>query len=165
MAPVTRSQTDGEPPLYTIDLSLPPRARYRQICQDYSHGLQALTALYEEVLEFTPYPRVLKYLAEHLLRRVRSSEETEEIRGIAELTAVPVHLVVAYNTFLDLFSGCVSGGVQVSSDDGGRKGMLHFRGLDWDMEPLRRLIIRVEYVRDGQVVARYGTSSVPISFH
>jgi hypothetical protein len=168
MAPVTRSQrrsqADGEPPLYTIDLSLSPRARYRQICCDYSHEMQALTALYDEVLALTPFPRVLKYLARHLLRRVHSSEETEEIRGIAELTAVPVHLVVAYNTFLDLFSGCVSGGVRVSRDDGGKKGMLHFRGLDWDMEELRRLIVRVEYVRDGKVVARYGISSVSISF-
>jgi hypothetical protein len=34
-------------------------------------------------------------------------------------------------------------------------GIVHFRGLDWDMDPLRDLIIRVEYTRDWRVVARY----------
>jgi len=171
MAPVTRSQTtqslpgsdssstrdrshysaDGQPPLYTVDLSLPPSTRYRQICQDYVHELRALTKLYDEVLEPVPSPRLLKFLARLLLRRVHSSEETKEIRGIAKEVGIELHLVVAYNTFLDLFSGCISGGVRASGGKGHNTRMLHFRGLDWDMEVLRKLIIRVEYVRDGKV--------------
>jgi len=90
------------------------------------------------------------------LTRVHSSEETEEIYGISEVTGVERHLVIAYNTFLDLFSGCVSGGVRVSNagKDGRKNGIVHFRGLDWDMEPLRKMIICVEYVHAGEIVAR-----------
>jgi len=83
---------------------------------------------------------------------VYSKEETEEIRGISKATGVPIHRVVAYNTFLDLFSGCISGGAQART--GSRTTMLHFRNLDWEMEPLRDMVIRVEYLVNGKVVAR-----------
>ncbi|KAJ8516886.1 hypothetical protein ONZ45_g5864 [Pleurotus djamor] len=103
-----------------------------------------------------PHPRLFKVLAKLALRRVASSEETEEILGIVEETGIQRHLVVAYNTFLDIMSGCVSGGVRVpdAGFDGKSEGVVHFRGLDWEMEQLRPLTICVEYVRNGQVVAR-----------
>lgn len=92
--------------------------------------------------------------------------------------------VVAYNTFLDLFSGCASGGVRTrvptslssrfgddENAESSRKAawrkaaksskvelneatMVHFRNLDWGMPVLRDLLIRVEYTREGRVVAR-----------
>jgi len=65
---------------------------------------------------------------------------------------VPIYRVVAYNTFLDLFSGCISGGTQTKTESGTR--ILHFRNLDWEMEALRDMVIRVEYLVKGKVVAR-----------
>jgi hypothetical protein len=143
-----------EPPLYQIDLSSPPGLRHREICRAFAREINELTSLYDEVLGVTPFPRLLKYLAKRLLHRVYSTEETEEIRGISEESGVPLHLVVAYNTFLDLFSGCISGGTNVDVGDGKEERILHFRGLDWEMDQLRQMIIRVEYVRDAVVVAR-----------
>jgi len=143
-----------EPPLYSIDLSLPPESRYAQICNDYKEEMVELAKIYDELLSSTPFPRFYGFLARHLLRKVFSKEETEEIRGIANATGTPIHLVVAYNTFLDLFSGCISGGVQAKGGSGSTASMLHFRGLDWEMEPLRNMIIRAEYLVNGKVVAR-----------
>ncbi|TFK25142.1 hypothetical protein FA15DRAFT_591146 [Coprinopsis marcescibilis] len=137
------------PPLYIIDLSKPPKERYADICKDFTVEIKELSQVYDEILQMTGYPRILGCIAKLLLRRVFSKDETKEIRGISEASGIPLNLVVAYNTFLDLFSGCVSGGVQVQE-----RGMLHFRGLDWHMEPLREMIIRVQYVRGGKVVAR-----------
>jgi hypothetical protein len=142
-------------PHYTIDLSSPPRERYLEICRDYQQQLHSLQTLFDEILAPTAHPRFLTFLSKRLLRRVKSAEETEEIRGIAKAVGVGLHLIVAYNTFLDLFSGCVSGAVKAQAGDGGRHRMLHFRGLDWEMEPLRKLIISVDYVREGNVIARY----------
>jgi beta subunit of N-acylethanolamine-hydrolyzing acid amidase len=145
---------DNEPPLYRIDLDLQPRFRHRQICEEFAGEIRSLISLFDDVLALTPSPRILKRIAKYALRRVYSKEETEEIRGISVESGVELYLVVAYNTFLDLFSGCISGGVKVASSNGKSK-MVHFRGLDWDMEQLRKIIIRVEYVRGGAVVARY----------
>ncbi|KAJ7643317.1 beta subunit of N-acylethanolamine-hydrolyzing acid amidase-domain-containing protein [Mycena polygramma] len=144
-----------DPPTYRVDLSAPPEERYNEICSDFKAYLADIVPLYDDLLQLTPAPRVLNFLAQSLLRRVYSSEESKEICGIAKCTGVPLHLVVAFNTFLDLFSGCSSGGVRVTDAGNGREnGIVHFRGLDWDMDPLRKLLICVDYVRDGETVAR-----------
>ena len=153
--PIFRLPSHAEPPIYRIDLSAPPRQRHREICLNYKDRIKELVPIYHELLSYAPLPRLLDVLAKCFLRRVHSSEETEEIKGISEATGMPIHLVVAYNTFLDCLSGCSSGGVRVSDAGSGRdEGIVHFRGLDWDMEPLRKLVICVEYVRDGKVAAR-----------
>ncbi|KAJ3496428.1 hypothetical protein NLJ89_g10487 [Agrocybe chaxingu] len=100
-----RFRIGDPPPLYTIDLSLPPEERYTQLCADFRHELHELVGIYEQVLAYTSFPRLFGYIARRILRKVWSEEETREIKGIAEETGVPLHLVVAYNTFLDLFSG------------------------------------------------------------
>ena len=146
---------EGEPPLYRVDLSLPPESRYNRICDDYKSQMIDLVGIYDELLSFTHFPRLLGFLAKNLLRRVRSEEETREIKGISLATGIPVYLLVAFNTFLDLFSGCMSGGAQVKLPRMPRETrMIHFRNLDWAMDPLRNMIIRVEYVIDGTVIAR-----------
>ncbi|KAJ7626314.1 beta subunit of N-acylethanolamine-hydrolyzing acid amidase-domain-containing protein [Mycena polygramma] len=171
MAPTTRSKAKApaspnlnpnrrlsspcDPPTYRVDLSAPPEERYNEICSDFKAYLADIVPLYDDLLQLTPAPRVLNFLAQSLLRSVHSSEESKEIRGIAKCTGVPLHLVVAFNTFLDLFSGCSSGGARVTDAGNGREnGIVHFRGLDWDMDPLRKLLICVDYVRDGETVAR-----------
>ncbi|RXW20802.1 hypothetical protein EST38_g5069 [Candolleomyces aberdarensis] len=160
-------------PLYTVDLSLPPAKRYTQICHDFRDALSEFKHLYHAVLELAtsdrqlPFPfsamkrGAVRVLAKMVLRRVYSKEESEEIKGIQKATGMKLEEVVGLNTFLDLFCGCVSGGVKAQrtpTEDGedtdDTPTMLHFRGLDWEMDSLRDLLIQVQYVRDGQVVAR-----------
>lgn len=153
-----------QPPLYRIDLNLPPRLRYNDICRDFKDDIIKLAPVYYDILNETPYPRVFGHLTKLLLRRVHSKEETQEICGIAQATGMGLDMVVAYNTFLELFSGCVSGGARVNDagDIGETEGIVHFRNLDWEMPPLRKLIICVEYVRDERVIARFACSLTPV---
>lgn len=157
-------------PLYTVDLSLPPVKRYTQICHDFRDSLAEFTHLYHAVLELAtsdrqlPFPfstlkrGAVRVLAKMVLRRVYSKEESEEIKGIHKASGMKLEEVVGLNTFLDLFCGCVSGGVKAGrtplEDPDDAPTMLHFRGLDWEMDSLRDLLIQVQYVRGGQVVAR-----------
>ena len=150
---------DSEPPLYTINLDLPPESRYTKMCNDYKDEMAELAKIYDEILSITPFPRFFGFLGRNLLKKVYSKEETDEIRAISKATRIPVYRVVAYNTFLDIFSGCMSGGVQTKVGGAGANAnattrMLHFRNLDWEMDPLRNMIIRVKYLVNGKVVAR-----------
>ena len=143
-------KSEDLPPLYVIDLSLPPHRRYVRLCSDYKAKLVGLSALYDETVEFLGVSWVARILLtwgkKLLLRRMYSKEETEEIRAIARDVGIDVYLAVAYNTLLDLFSGCMSAGVMLRSSGGEEEKMVHLRGLE--------LIVRVEYVRDGTVIAR-----------
>lgn len=98
--------------------------------------------------------RLVHTLARLALRGLWSKEETDEIRGIARAAGVEVYFLVCLNTVLDLLMGCTSGGILTkprsarSDGDGGERGMVHFRTLDWTMDPLRDLIVQLDFVRD-----------------
>ncbi|KAK2462259.1 hypothetical protein APHAL10511_005755 [Amanita phalloides] len=151
-------KTNNLPPLYKIDLSLPPHIRYAQLCADYKSELASLSSLYTEAVECLGASWLAKLLftlgKKLFLRKLYSKEETEEIRAIAKAVGIEMYLAVAYNTFLDLFSGCTSAGIKLRGDTSGEDRIVHLRTLDWDMEPLRNLIVRIEYIRERKVVAR-----------
>ncbi|KAG4433707.1 hypothetical protein IFR05_010816 [Cadophora sp. M221] len=112
-----------------------------------------MTSLLDEVLQmFIPWlwlRKLVEWLASIFLRRVHSVEETEELKGIAGASGVDLYFLVALNVLLDSLLGCTSGGVMTSL---GRKGqiekrMMHFRTLDWGMDPLRTVLVDLEFVR------------------
>jgi hypothetical protein len=147
-------------PTYTIDLSLQPSQRYVKLARDFQDSISDIAVLFDEVIHgVQPSTRVsvIKFLSRVLLRRVYSEEETEELRGISRVTGVEMFLLVALNTFLDLFMGCTSGGVRTrGSDDEHERRMLHFRTLDWGMDSLRQVLVNLEFVRSpgSEVIAR-----------
>lgn len=162
MATSAQSREDAvdQIPIYTIDLSRPPALRYIDLVSDFRHKIPHLTTLFEDVVTSFGLPlKSTRRLAKLFLRRLHSKEQTEEIRGISEASGVDMYLLVCLNTLLDLFMGCTSGGARVGMGRAGdSKGtrMLHFRTLDWAMEPLREVVVQLNFVNetDGPVVAR-----------
>lgn len=92
---------------------------------------------------------------------------------MAYAIGVDLWLLVALNVLLDCMLGCTSGAVMTMprardkrrkrvADDGnedGRVRMMHFRTLDWGMDPLRSILVQLEFVRSKsaepeRVVAR-----------
>ncbi|EUC29540.1 hypothetical protein COCCADRAFT_40090 [Bipolaris zeicola 26-R-13] len=157
----------NSPPVYTIDLSLPPRSRYKAVTRDYAPILHQLTSLYTELVAHLKLPPFFfHFLGRLLLRRLASNEQTEELRGISEECGVPMYLLVAYNVFLDLLLGCTSGGMlakkpeQLDEEERGEGEeevtMMHFRTLDWSMPILRDVIVQFNYINSlqGEVIAR-----------
>ncbi|KAI9651690.1 MAG: hypothetical protein M1831_000536 [Alyxoria varia] len=136
-------------PIYTIDLSLPPEKRYVELASDFTAQIQDLTGLFDEVVHDLG-PRIpirpVCALARVLLRGLHSREETDELRGISKTAGVELYLLFCFNTLLDLFMGCTSGGVRVQNEDDGSH-MLHFRTLDWGMDSLRKVIVQLNFVR------------------
>ena len=151
------SRFNCEVPKYTIDLSLPPVKRYQHVAADFNTQTAALPTLFNEiVLGMKPNARVgrVRRIARLLLRRVYCDEETEELWGISEATGIELWLLVAFNVLLDLFMGCTSGAAMVDDGQGGKK-MLHFRTLDWGMDPLRKVVVQLDFIQKpgGKVVA------------
>ncbi|KAF2096129.1 hypothetical protein NA57DRAFT_14112, partial [Rhizodiscina lignyota] len=146
------------PPIYTIDLSLPPAERYVELAQAFKADIQGLTGLFDDVVG-SLYPDIsittIRRLAKVFLRRLHSKEQTEEIRGISRVTGVEMYLLVCFNTLLDMLMGCSSGGIRSECSDGEVR-MLHFRTLDWGMDSLRKIVVQLEFVDrpHGRVLAR-----------
>lgn len=147
-------------PIYTIDLSRPPAKRYVELVCDFRQKIPHLTDLFRDVVTASGLPpKPTTRLARMLLRRLHSHEQTEEIRGISDASGVDMYLLVCLNTLLDLLMGCTSGGARVkigSAGNGRQSRMLHFRTLDWDMDPLREVVVQLNFVNEpqGPVIAR-----------
>ncbi|KAL9123983.1 MAG: hypothetical protein Q9217_006643 [Psora testacea] len=145
-----------QPPRYIIDLSLPPVKRYQDLALAFKSRVEALPVLFDEIVQQARLPPHLTHkVAKLCLRRVNSAEETEELRGISQITGIEMYLLVAFNVLLDLFMGCTSGGVKVHHDGGEEHRMLHFRTLDWGMDPLRKVVVHLDFVEKphGQIIA------------
>ncbi|KAL1970750.1 hypothetical protein VTN77DRAFT_2584 [Rasamsonia byssochlamydoides] len=157
------------PPVYRINLSLPPYERYVELSRLYRDELRALADLFDELVEaFLPNVSVklIRGLARVSLRRLFTTEETEEIRGISQAVGVDMYLLVAFNVLLDVLMGCTSGGVRVRTDEQNppQTKMLHFRTLDWGMDVLRKLIVQLEYVSTADTDEILATSITYVGF-
>lgn len=149
----TRDALAYEAPKFTIDLSLDPEDRYKALAGAYKEQVQSLTGLFNSLLRDIGVPAhyhgPINHVAWFLLRSVYSPVETAELRGIVQVTGVPMYLLVSFNVILDLLMGCTSGAVK-TLDPGQAKSeakMLHFRTLDWTMDPLRSVIVQLDFVR------------------
>jgi hypothetical protein len=156
------------PPTYKINLSLPPSQRYTCLAQDFATELHQVTDLFRIIVAAWGLPVFfVRFLCRILLRRLYSKEETAELAGIARAAKVEIYYLIAFNTFLDLFMGCTSGGVRIQNESGGTvsgpqgERMLHFRTLDWGMDQLRKLVVRFDYMKDGKHI---GTSVGYVGF-
>lgn len=150
------STAETAPPVYIIDLSLPPAQRYAEVAHAYKVSLGNLQHLLDQVIQLVPvFDWVIHFVARLLLRRVHSIEQTEELRGISQVACAPMYLLVAYNVLLDLFMGCTSGGARVQAPESSEPRMMHFRTLDWDMPELRNVIVQYDFIEQpgGPVIA------------
>ncbi|KAK4076215.1 NAAA-beta domain-containing protein [Trichoderma simmonsii] len=155
-------------PTYRIDLSLPPSERYVKLATDFAPRMKQITPLFDTVLESVlPWSflrSIVKFAALLVLRRVYSSEETQELVGISKASGVGMHFLVAFNLLLDILLGCTSGGVltrlkkvkggetylgEKQTDTEPRARMMHFRTLDWGMPELRSVLVVLEFVRSN----------------
>jgi hypothetical protein len=150
-------ESDNSIPTHQIDLSLPPRDRYTALAKFYAPQIHRLTFLFDALLEDLGIPAQkhiwIKRAAHLCLRRLYSREETDEIRGIAKTAGVSMYLLVSFNVILDLLMGCTSGAVR-SLEPGqpmSQAKMLHFRTLDWGMDPLRSVIVQLDFIRSKSV--------------
>ena len=108
------------------------------------------------------------------LGRFSSVEQREELEGIRRETGVRIVALFALNMFLDCLMGCTSGGVLVrdravgvlhgkkdserlrtvsasresnrTDENSQSQYLMHFRTLDWGMDELRELLVKLEYV-------------------
>ena len=153
----TRNTEQGEGnttiPRYTINLSLDPEIRYVALAKQYRPELHRLRSLLDSLLSDFGLPKFLcqtiNQVARLLLRKVHSSVETAELRGISNAANVPMYLLVVFNLLLDVIMGCTSGAVKsrVTDQDRPETRMLHFRTLDWILDGLRAFVVQLDYVK------------------
>lgn len=141
---------DSDIPTFRIDLARSPEDRYVDVAATFGPRIRTLGHVFDELLESMLgskwLARIAKFLARVFLRRVHDEEETREIRGFTKVARCDLFLVVALNVFLDVMMGCTAGCVKVKGKHVQDERLMHFRTLDWGLDPLRDLVVVLEYV-------------------
>ncbi|XP_075926697.1 acid ceramidase [Petromyzon marinus] len=156
----------GQVPWYKIDLDLPPAQRWTKLITEKKAELVSLVDLIKQLAgDFFPSGKLVEIIDVALgpLASTFPAPFADELKGISEVSGVPLGEVVLYNVFYEVFTVCTS---LVAMDTKGK--MYHARNLDfglfmgWDsrnnswMVPARLapLVVNLDFQRSGKTVFR-----------
>uniref|UniRef100_A0AAY4E7J4 Acid ceramidase n=1 Tax=Denticeps clupeoides TaxID=299321 RepID=A0AAY4E7J4_9TELE len=156
----------GDVPWFTVSLDEPPAGRWSAVVAARKAELltmiQAIKELANICKGFKPvHEDLVDHLFQPLIVDTLPYPFNEEIKGIADVSSVPLGEIVLFNIFYEIFTVCTS----VVAED--LKGNLyHSRNLDfgflmgWDRqnkswtitEKLKPLVVNVDFQRNNQTV-------------
>ncbi|CAH0054168.1 unnamed protein product [Clonostachys solani] len=156
----------GPIPTYRVDIAIAPEKRYVEVARDFAPRMRDMTAIFNDLLaSIFRYPIVcwlVKACVRVCLRRLHDDEQDREVKSIAKLVGMDNYLLIALNILLDVMMGCTAGCILTEPNNPqppeATSRLFHFRTLDWAMDPLRHLLIVVEFVDSNddphRVIAR-----------
>jgi len=154
-------------PTYVINLDAPPIERWKDVATVYKKQINDLLVYVKTYINET-LPE-LAFLIKLIDTKLPAMTDTlpapygDEMKGISQVTGLPLGEIVLYNIFYEVSSMCTS---VVCQDQNGN--IFHGRDLDfggvfgWDkinhtwglVEKLRPLMAQINYTQNGQVLFR-----------
>ncbi|XP_010620077.1 acid ceramidase [Fukomys damarensis] len=154
----------GPVPWYTINLDLPPYKRWHELMADKGPMLKIIVnSLKNMVNAFVPSGKITQMVDQKLpgLLGQFSGPYEEEMKGIADVTEIPLGEIISFNIFYELFTMCTS---IITEDEKGH--LLHVRNMDfgiflgWNInnntwvvtEELKPLTVNLDFQRNSKTV-------------
>lgn len=150
-------------PTYVVDLDKDPVARWEEVARTYATQINDLVQGAKDFITAFLGEKIVDYLVKELsnLDGKLPQPYADELRGIANVSGVPLGEIVLYNIFYEVFTVCTS---IVAEDEQGK--LYHARNLDFGLflgwnaqthdwaitERLRKTIINVDWKSGGKTV-------------
>ncbi|XP_072920658.1 acid ceramidase isoform X2 [Hemitrygon akajei] len=164
MYPPAGSTFKGHVPWYKINLDSTPRKRWNQLINDKKVELTNLIQVIKDMaIDFFPSGKLIELVDKGLAPLVDTlpSPFDEELKGIADVSGVPLGEIMLFNIFYEVFTVCTS---LVAEDKAGK--LYHARNLDfglflgWDIknnswmipEYLKPLTVNLDFQRNNRTV-------------
>ncbi|XP_036022520.1 acid ceramidase [Onychomys torridus] len=154
----------GPVPWYTINLDLPPYKRWQELVAHKAPMVRTIVnSLKNLVNAFVPSGKIMQMVDQKLpglLGKMPGPFE-EEMKGIADVTGIPLGEIISFNIFYELFTMCTS---IITEDNKGH--LLHGRNMDfgiflgWNInnntwvitEELKPLSVNLDFQRNNKTV-------------
>jgi acid ceramidase len=150
-------------PLFVVDLDKPPAERWTQIASTYAQQINDLVLGAKDFITAFLGETIVDKLVNELsdLDSKLPQPYADELRGIANVSGVPLGEIVLYNVFYEVFTVCTS---IVAEDEQGK--LYHARNLDFGLflgwnekthdwaitERLRKTIVNVDWKKGGKTI-------------
>lgn len=149
---------------YTIDLDLPPQKRWTSVITDKKKDLDTMIQAIRDLAKaFVPSGKLIELvdITLPLMANTLPYPFSDEIKGIAKDSGIPLGEITLFNIFYEIFTVCTS---VVAEDSKGN--LVHGRNLDfglflgWDIknkswivsEKLKPLVVNLDFRRNNQTV-------------
>ncbi|EGV99921.1 acid ceramidase isoform X1 [Cricetulus griseus] len=154
----------GAVPWYTINLDLPPYKRWHEVVTQKAPMVRIIVnSLKNLVNAFVPSGKIMQVVDQKLpglIGKIPGPFE-EEMKGIADVTGIPLGEIISFNIFYELFTMCTS---IITEDNEGH--LLHGRNMDfgiflgWNInnntwvvtEELKSLTVNLDFQRNNKTV-------------
>ncbi|KAF6083710.1 N-acylsphingosine amidohydrolase 1 [Phyllostomus discolor] len=154
----------GPVPWYTINLDLPPYKRWHDLLTDKASSLKIImNSLKDVVNAFVPSGKIMQIVDQKLPGLLGNfpGPYEEEMKGIADVTGIPLGEIISFNIFYEFFTICTS----IIAED--KKGhLIHGRNMDfgiflgWNInnntwvvtEALKPLTVNLDFRRNNKTV-------------
>ena len=146
---------------FTIDLDKPAFHRWDEVSKKYKEQITELIGVIKSLSFPFFHGKLIQFIDRHLSSWDQRLPQpyADEIRGIANVTGIPMGEIVLYNIFYEIFTVCTS---IVAADPQGK--LYHARNLDFGLfigwnakthdwattEKLRRIIINLKWMKGGK---------------
>jgi hypothetical protein len=128
---------------YIVDLDVEPEKRWKQIIDDHK---QYFPRVEQEIDNILKNVGILGGVSKGIVSLFSSSGNVmykRELKGISELSGVPMNKLILMQICYEMFSACTSVVIR------GNTHNYHFRTMDWEMDFLRDLTVNVTFVKNG----------------
>uniref|UniRef100_A0A665TIF4 Acid ceramidase n=1 Tax=Echeneis naucrates TaxID=173247 RepID=A0A665TIF4_ECHNA len=140
---------------YTVDLNLPPSKRWTALITEKKADLvNMIQAIRDLANAFVPSGRLIELVDITLPLMVDTLPHpfSDEIKGIAAVSGIPLGEVVLFNIFYEVFTVCTS----IVAEDDKVKMILHHwdvKNKSWIIsEKLKPLVVNLDFKRNNQTV-------------
>ncbi|KAI6181711.1 N-acylethanolamine-hydrolyzing acid amidase [Aphelenchoides besseyi] len=147
---------------FDVNLDDPPEEHFKEIATAYKKQIVSLIGVVKDLIVpwFPEALNIIDVLFADLLNWI-PQPYNGEIRGVANVTGLPLGQVVLYNVFYEVFTVCTS--IVAQSNDG---TLYHARNLDfglflgwnyrlheWSISTvLRKMIVNINWIKNGKVI-------------
>ncbi|XP_036911126.1 acid ceramidase [Sturnira hondurensis] len=154
----------GPVPWYTINLDLPPYKRWHDLLTEKASSLKIIVNSMKDVANaFVPSGKIMQIVDQKLPGLLGNfpGPYEEEMKGIADVTGIPLGEIISFNIFYEFFTICTS----IIAED--KKGhLIHGRNMDfgiflgWNInnntwvvtEALKPLTVNLDFQRNNKTV-------------
>lgn len=129
---------------YKIDLDLDPSDRWKQVMLDYKDlFIDAMNSMESIMSEFGILGGVINFASAIACKIMNGIMYREELQSISNISGIPIHKLVLCQICYEMFAACTSVVIKGQNN-------IHFRTMDWEMEFLKKITIKVQFTRNGK---------------
>jgi hypothetical protein len=129
---------------YKINLDLDPSDRWKQVMFDYKDlFIEAMNNMESIMAEFGILGGAINFASAIACKIMNGIMYREELQSISNISGIPLHKLVLCQICYEMFAACTSVVIKGHNN-------IHFRTMDWEMEFLKKITIKVQFMKNDK---------------